>query len=146
MHKITTLDNGLRIVTQNMPGLETAYMGIFNSVGNRDEKKEINGAAHFLEHMAFKGTKTKTALEISDTIENVGGNINAYTSKEITAYTASLLGDDLHYGIDILTDILQNSTFAQEELNRERGTILQEIGMYLDMPASMVDDYFFEKA
>ena len=146
MHKITTLDNGLRVVTQNMPGLETAYMGIFNSVGNRDEKKEINGAAHFLEHMAFKGTKTKTALEISDTIENVGGNINAYTSKEITAYTASLLGDDLHYGIDILTDILQNSTFAQEELDRERGTILQEIGMYLDMPASMVDDYFFEKA
>ena len=99
MLKVSTLDNGLRIVTQNMPGLETAYMGIFNSVGNRDEKKEINGAAHFLEHMAFKGTKTKTALEISDTIENVGGNINAYTSKEITAYTASLLGDDLHYGI-----------------------------------------------
>ena len=68
MHNITTLDNGLRIVTQNMPGLETAYMGIFNSVGNRDEYKEINGAAHFLEHMAFKGTTSKTALQISDTI------------------------------------------------------------------------------
>ena len=146
MVNITTLDNGLRIVTQNMPGLETVYMGIFNSVGNRDEKKEINGAAHFLEHMAFKGTKSKTALQISDTIENVGGNINAYTSKEITAYTVSLLGDDLPLGIDILTDILQNSIFDEKELNKERGTIIQEIGMYLDVPASMVGDYFFEKA
>ena len=146
MVNITTLDNGLRIVTQNMPGLETVYMGIFNSVGNRDEKKEINGAAHFLEHMAFKGTTSKTALQISDTIENVGGNINAYTSKEITAYTVSLLGDDLPLGIDILTDILQNSIFDEKELNKERGTIIQEIGMYLDVPASMVGDYFFEKA
>ena len=146
MVNITTLDNGLRIVTQNMPGLETVYMGIFNSVGNRDEKKEINGAAHFLEHMAFKGTTSKTALQISDTIENVGGNINAYTSKEITAYTVSLLGDDLPLGIDILTDILKNSIFDEKELNKERGTIIQEIGMYLDVPASMVGDYFFEKA
>ena len=77
--------------------------------------------------MAFKGTTSKTALQISDTIENVGGNINAYTSKEITAYTVSLLGDDLPLGIDILTDILQNSIFDEDELNKERGTIIQEI-------------------
>ena len=123
MHKITTLENGLRIVTQNMPGLETVSMGIWNFVGGRDETKDINGVAHLLEHMAFKGTSTKNALQIAETIENVGGDINAYTSKEITAYYVKLLADDLHYGIDILTDILQNSTFAEDELNRERGEI-----------------------
>ena len=146
MHKITQLDNGLRIVTQNMPGLETVSMGIWNFVGGRDETQEINGVAHLLEHMAFKGTKTKNALQIAETIENVGGDINAYTSKEITAYYVKLLADDLPYGIDILTDILQNSTFAEEELNRERGVIIQEIGMYLDTPDDMIFDYWQEKA
>ncbi len=119
MHKITTLENGLRIVTQNMPGLETVSMGIWNFVGGRDETKDINGVAHLLEH---------------------------YTSKEITAYYVKLLADDLHYGIDILTDILQNSTFAEDELNRERGVIIQEIGMYLDTPDDMIFDYWQEKA
>ena len=146
MHKITTLENGLRIVTQNMPGLETVSMGIWNFVGGRDETKDINGVAHLLEHMAFKGTSTKNALQIAETIENVGGDINAYTSKEITAYYVKLLADDLHYGIDILTDILQNSTFAEDELNRERGVIIQEIGMYLDTPDDMIFDYWQEKA
>ena len=146
MHKITELDNGLRIVTQNMPGLETISMGIWNFVGGRDETKEINGVAHLLEHMAFKGTTTKNALQIAETIENVGGDINAYTSKEITAYYVKLLADDLPYGVDILTDILQNSTFAEDELNRERGVILQEIGMYLDTPDDMIFDYWQEKA
>ena len=112
MHKITTLENGLRIVTQNMPGLETVSMGIWNFVGGRDETKDIN----------------------------------AYTSKEITAYYVKLLADDLHFGIDILTDILQNSTFAEDELNRERGVIIQEIGMYLDTPDDMIFDYWQEKA
>ena len=146
MQNITELDNGLRIVTQNMPGLETVSMGIWNYVGGRDETEEVNGVAHLLEHMAFKGTKTRNALQIAETIENVGGDINAYTSKEITAYYVKLLADDLPYGIDILTDILQNSTFAEEELNRERGVIIQEIGMYLDTPDDMIFDYWQEKA
>ena len=146
MQKITELDNGLRIVTQNMPGLETISMGIWNAVGGRDEIETNNGVAHLLEHMAFKGTTTKNALQIAETIENVGGDINAYTSKEITAYYVKLLADDLHYGVDILTDILQNSTFAEDELNRERGVIIQEIGMYLDTPDDMIFDYWQEKA
>ena len=146
MLKITELENGLRIVTQNMPGLETVSMGIWNAVGGRDEVEANNGVAHLLEHMAFKGTKTKNALQIAETIENVGGDINAYTSKEITAYYVKLLADDLHYGVDILTDILQNSTFAEDELNRERGVIIQEIGMYLDTPDDMIFDYWQEKA
>ena len=146
MLKITELENGLRIVTQNMPGLETVSMGIWNAVGGRDEVEANNGVAHLLEHMAFKGTKTKNALQIAETIENVGGDINAYTSKEITAYYVKLLADDLHYGVDILTDILQNSTFDEDELNRERGVIIQEIGMYLDTPDDMIFDYWQEKA
>ncbi len=146
MIKISTLDNGLRIVTQNMPGLETVSMGIWNFVGGRDELENINGVAHLLEHMAFKGTKSRTALEIAETIENVGGDINAYTSKEITAYYVKLIAEDLPLGINILSDILQNSTFAQDELNRERGVILQEIGMYLDQPDDMIFDYWQEKA
>ena len=146
MINITTLDNGLRIVTQNMPGLETVSMGIWNFVGGRDESQNINGVAHLLEHMAFKGTATRTALEIAETIENVGGDINAYTSKEITAYYVKLIAEDLPLGIDILTDILQNSNFSEDELNRERGVILQEIGMYLDTPDDMIFDYWQEKA
>ena len=146
MLKITKLDNGLRVVTQNMPGLETVSMGIWNAVGGRDEVEANNGVAHLLEHMAFKGTSTKNALQIAETIEDVGGDINAYTSKEITAYYVKLLADDLHYGVDILTDILQNSAFAEEELNRERGVIIQEIGMYLDTPDDMIFDYWQEKA
>ena len=146
MHKITTLENGLRIITQNMQSFETVSMGIWNFVGGRDELEKNNGVAHLLEHMAFKGTKTRNALEIAETIENVGGDINAYTSKEITAYYVKLIAEDLLLGIDILTDILQNSTFAEEELNRERGVILQEIGMYLDSPDEMIFDYWQEKA
>jgi predicted Zn-dependent peptidase len=146
MLKITELDNGLRVVTQNMPGLETVAMGIWNSIGGRDEVESNNGVAHLLEHMAFKGTKTKNALQIAETIEDVGGYINAYTSKEVTAYHVRMLADDLHHGVDILTDILQNSTFAEDELNRERGVIIQEIGMYLDTPDDMIFDYWQEKA
>ena len=146
MVKITTLENGLRVVTQNMPSLETVSMGIWNFVGGRDELENINGVAHLLEHMAFKGTATKSALQIAETIEDVGGDINAYTSKEITAYYVKLIAEDLPLGIDILTDILQNSSFTEDELNRERGVILQEIGMYLDTPDDMIFDYWQEKA
>ena len=146
MTKTTTLDNGLRIVTQNMPGLETVAMGIWNSVGGRDELKKVNGVAHFLEHMAFKGTTTRTSKQIAEAIENVGGDINAYTSTETTAYHVRLIADDLPVGIDILTDILQNSTFAEEELEIERGVILQEIGRTLDSPDSKLFDQFQETA
>ena len=146
MQKITELDNGLRIVTQNMPGLETVSMGIWNAVGGRDEIETNNGVAHLLEHMAFKGTTTRTSKQIAEAIENVGGDINAYTSTETTAYHVRLIADDLPVGIDILTDILQNSTFAEEELEVERGVILQEIGRTLDSPDSKLFDQFQETA
>ena len=146
MLKTTTLENGLRIVTESMPGLETVSLGIWNFVGGRDESIEVNGVAHFLEHMAFKGTTSRSAKQIAESIENVGGDINAYTSNEVTAYHAKLIAEDLQVGVDILTDILQNSTFAKEELEVERGVILQEIGRTLDSPDSFIFDKYQETA
>ena len=102
--EITTLNNGLRVVTQNMPSLETVAMGIWNFVGARDETKKINGVAHFLEHMAFKGTTTRSATEIVETIDRVGGSINAATGKDITKYTVDLLAENLNIGVDIIYD------------------------------------------
>ena len=146
MRKVSVLNNGLRVVTHYMPAIESVTFGVWNDVGSRDESEDINGTAHFLEHMAFKGTKTKSALQIMETIESVGGYINAYTSEEITAYWVKLLAEDLHIGIDIISDIIQNSIFESKELERERGVILQEIGMYLDDPAQMVGDYWQKTA
>ena len=142
MRKLSTLDNGLRIVTHHMPAFESVTFGVWNNVGSRDEHEEINGTAHFLEHMAFKGTKTKTAKEIAEKVDNVGGFMNAFTSEETTAYFVQLLEQNLQVGIDVISDILQNSTFEPEELEKERGVILQEIGMYLDDPSEMVGDYW----
>ena len=142
MRKFSTLDNGLRVVTHQMPAFESVTFGVWNDVGSRDEHADINGAAHFLEHMAFKGTKTKSAKQIAEKIDNVGGYINAYTSEETTAYFVKLLEQDLQVGIDVISDILQNSTFDSKELEKERGVILQEIGMYLDDPSEMVGDYW----
>ena len=142
MRKLSTLDNGLRIVTHHMPAFESVTFGVWNNVGSSDEHEEINGTAHFLEHMAFKGTTTKTAKEIAEKVDNVGGFMNAFTSEETTAYFVQLLEQNLQVGIDVISDILQNSTFKPEELEKERGVILQEIGMYLDDPSEMVGDYW----
>ena len=134
MLKITELENGLRIVTQNMPGLETVSMGIWNAVGGRDEVEANNGVAHLLEHMAFKGTKTKNALQIAETIENVGGDINAYTSKEITAYYVKLIAEDLPLGIDILTD-------GKTEIERLTATAKTQIATIEARVRKQISDY-----
>ena len=134
MRKLTTLDNGLRIVTHHMASVKSVSFGAYIDVGGRDETEEIHGTAHFLEHMAFKGTKTRTAEEITETIADVGGFINAYTSTETTAYATRLLAENLNIGVDIITDILQNSIFEPKEFKKERDVILQEIAMYDDDP------------
>ena len=138
MKKLTILDNGLRVVTHHMASVKSASFGVYINVGSRDETEEINGTAHFLEHMAFKGTKTRSAKEIGQTIENIGGYINAYTSEQVTAYTTRLLAENVSVGVDIITDILQNSIFKPEEFEKERGVILEEHGMYLDTPLMMI--------
>jgi predicted Zn-dependent peptidase len=144
--QVSVLENGLRIVTDSMAEVATAAIGIWVDVGTRHEPEEINGVAHLLEHMAFKGTTRRSARAIAEEIENVGGHLNAYTSRESTAYYARVLQDDVPLAIDLLADILQHSVFDAEELQRERMVILQEIGQALDTPDDLIFDLFQEQA
>ena len=143
---VTTLDNGFRIVSEQMSGLKSASVGIWINTGGRNETLKQNGIAHFLEHMAFKGTQSRSALDIAQAIENVGGYINAYTSKEMTAYYARVLENDVPLAIDVISDILLNPIFDQRELETERGVILQEIGQSLDTPDDVIFDWLQEAA
>lgn len=140
------LSNGLRVVTDHMPHVETVTVGTWVDVGSRSEAATENGLSHMLEHMAFKGTRRRTALDIAEEVENVGGYLNAYTSREHTTYYARLLKGDLALGVDMLGDILQNSTFEPDELERERGVIIQEIGQAEDTPDDIVFDLMQDAA
>ncbi|WP_299748147.1 pitrilysin family protein [uncultured Tateyamaria sp.] len=140
------LSNGFRIVTEHMPGLASASIGIWVGAGARHEMPEQNGIAHFLEHMAFKGTERRSALQIAEAIEDVGGYINAYTSREVTAYYARVLENDVPLALDVLADILLNPVFDQSEIEVERGVILQEIGQALDTPDDVIFDWLQEQA
>jgi predicted Zn-dependent peptidase len=144
--KITTLDNGLRVAADEMKEVETVSVGVFVNTGSLNESVEINGISHFLEHMAFKGTKKRTARQIAEEFEGIGGRINAYTSKEKTVYYAKVLKQHAEFAVEFLSDILQNSTFDEVELEKERGVILQEIAMTNDTPDDIVFDYFQETA
>jgi predicted Zn-dependent peptidase len=125
-----------------MERVETVSFGAYIGAGTRHETAAENGVAHFLEHMAFKGTASRSAVDIAEAIENVGGHINAYTSREQTAYYVKLLKEDLSLGVDIIGDILCHSSFDADELERERGVILQEIGQANDTPDDIVFDHF----
>ena len=140
--RITTLDNGLRIASQSMESVESASLGVWVGAGARDESPDINGAAHLLEHMAFKGTERRSALAIAEEIEAVGGHLNAYTSRENTAYYARVLRDDVPLAVDIVADIVQHSVLDPEELSRERAVVLQEIGQAADTPDDIIFDHF----
>ena len=142
--RLTTLSNGFRIVTEHMPGLQSASAGIWVMAGGRHERAEQNGIAHFLEHMAFKGTARRTSLQIAEEIEDVGGYINAYTSREMTAYYARILKDDVALALDVIGDIVLNPAFHQADIETERHVILQEIGQALDTPDDIVFDWLQE--
>lgn len=142
MYNETRLDNGLLVVSEQMDTVETVAVGVFVGAGARLEDAKNNGISHFLEHMAFKGTQRRSALDIAAEIEGVGGNMNAYTGYESTAYYVKTLKEDMPLSLDMLADILQNPTFPEHEMERERGVILQEINHTLDTP----DDYVFELA
>ncbi len=147
MHiQISQLSNGLRIITDYISNVETVALGVWVKAGSRLETQENNGVAHFLEHMAFKGTTSRTAAELAQSIENVGGYMNASTSRETTAYYMRLLQHDIPLGMEILGDILLHSTFNETELERERGVISQELGMTLDTPDDLVFDYYQQTA
>lgn len=144
--EVSRLSNGLTVATENFPSVDTVALGVWVKSGARDERDEEHGMAHLLEHMAFKGTKRRTAFEIAAEIENVGGEINAATSVETTSFFARVLYEDLELGIDLLADILTESRFDPEELRREQHVILQEIGAAHDTPDDIVFDRFTETA
>ena len=142
--KVSTLKNGLRVISDPMPGLETAAVGVWVDTGARHETAEENGISHVLEHMAFKGTGRRSALQIAELIESVGGHLNAYTSRDQTAYFARVLKDDLPLAVDILGDILLHSSFDQTEIAREKEVIVQEIGQTYDTPDDIIFDHLQE--
>ena len=143
---VTRLPSGLTVVTDAMPHLQSASLGVWVGAGCRDEREDEQGISHLLEHMAFKGTKRRSARDIVVEIEDVGGFLNAYTGREQTAYYAKVLADDTPLVVDILADILQNSIFDAEELTRERAVVLQEIGQAEDTPDDIIFDHFQEIA
>jgi predicted Zn-dependent peptidase len=140
--RLTTLASGLRIVTDAMPHLETASLGVWVGAGSRHERAAEHGLSHLLEHMAFKGTRRRSARAIAEEIEAAGGDLNAATSTEHTAYYAHVLAEDAALAIDILADIVTDSIFDADELEREKGVILQEIGAVEDTPDDFVFDLF----
>lgn len=139
---ITTLSNGLRIVSASIPHAQTVSVGVWVDAGARDERTAEHGIAHMLEHMAFKGTATRTAAEIALEVEDRGGYINAHTSREETAYYLRLLAEDLEFGVSLLADIITASTLPDDEIDREKGVIIQEIGQAADTPDDIVFDLF----
>ena len=143
--KISQLENKLTIATDTINNFETVSLGLFVNIGSVNENSKQVGISHFLEHMAFKGTEKRTALEISYEIESVGGFINAFTSKEMTAFHVKVLKDNVNLAVDIISDIVQNSTFDKIEFEKERGVIIQEIRQLNDAPDDLVFDMFQSK-
>jgi predicted Zn-dependent peptidase len=144
--EITRLASGLSVVTDQMPHLETASLGVWIGSGSRNEKADEHGISHLLEHMAFKGTKRRSARQIAEAIEAVGGDLNAATSVESTGYFARVLKADVPLALDVLADILSEPTFDAEELRREQNVIVQEIGATEDAPDDLVFDRLQETA
>jgi predicted Zn-dependent peptidase len=143
---ITRLANGFTVATERMPEIATATVGVWVGTGSRHEMPHEHGLSHLIEHMAFKGTARRSARQIAEDIENVGGDINAATSVEYTSYTARVLGENVDVAIDVLGDILINSAFEPAELAREKSVILQEHAAVEDTPDDLIYDAFMETA
>ena len=144
--RTSALSNGLRIVTHVMPQVETVSLGVWLDVGARYETLGQNGISHLLEHLAFKGTRSRSAKQLAEEIEAVGGHLNAFTSREHTTYYARLMKDDLPLGLDILSDIVLNATYRSDELSREKEVIIQEIGQVRDTPDDLIFEFLQEAA
>ena len=140
MHKLFTLNNGLRVIADKNEGVNSVSVGIMIGNGSRNEELNINGISHFLEHMMFKGTTTRTSKEIVESIENLGGQLNAYTSKEATCYYVKNLYTHLDLSLEVLSDMILNSTFDIDEIEREKGVVIEEINMTEDSPEDVLFD------
>ena len=140
----TVLPNGLRLLTEAVPAMRSVSFGVWVGVGSRDETRQLSGVSHFLEHLLFKGTRRRSALDISAAIEAVGGETNAFTTKEYTCYYARVLDADLPLAIDVVCDLVTDSVLAVADIETERGVILEEIAMHDDEPSEEVHDIFAE--
>lgn len=140
----TELPGGLRIVTEQIPYVRSIALGVWLTVGSRDENDANNGIAHFIEHMLFKGTKNRNTQQIADSLESVGGSLDAFTTKELTCYGAHILDEHLSLAVEILADILINSIFDPAEIEKEKDVVLKEINHYKDTPEDMIFEYFYQ--
>jgi len=143
-YKKTVLSNGLRIVTERIPHVRSVALGIWVATGTRDETPANNGISHFVEHMVFKGTRKRSAREIAECIESVGGYLNAFTSKEVTCFYAHLLDEDLARAVDVLADLVTGPLFDEEEIQKEKGVVLEEINNLEDTPEELVHEQFLK--
>jgi len=144
MYRKTTLDNGVRIVTESMPEFRSATIGIWADVGSSAESAERRGVSHLVEHMLFKGTQKRSARRIAEEMDGVGGNLNAFTDKETTCYYAKVMDQHIPLAVDVLTDMFLHSRFEPEELSKEQKVVLEEIKMYDDSPDEMIHDLFIQ--
>ena len=140
--RVTTLDNGIRVITELMPHVRSVAVGVWVSSGSRMESKERNGISHFIEHMLFKGTANRSAEDIASEMDSLGGNMDAYTSRELVSYNAKVLDERLEDAFDVLTDLVRNPVFREEDLEREKGVILEEMKAEVDNPEYQVQDLF----
>ena len=144
MYRKTTLPSGVRVITESMPAFRSASLGIWADVGSAAEVPERRGISHLVEHMLFKGTQRRTARQIAEEMDGVGGNLNAFTDKESTCYYAKVMDQHLPLAVDVLSDMFLNSTFAPDELAKEQNVVLEEIKMYDDSPDELIHDLFIQ--
>lgn len=142
--KKTRLDNGLRVVSESVPYVDSVSVGVWIGAGSRDEDSSHRGVSHFLEHMLFKGTERRSARQIADEMDMIGGHLNAFTDKEYTCYYAKVLSEHLDLGLDLLSDMILHSAFENEELELEKNVVLEEIKRHEDTPDDIVHDLFAE--
>src|ERR1700749_3449637 len=140
--RTTTLPNGLLVLTERMPHLRSVSMGVWLDCGSRDETLEVNGISHFLEHMVFKGTTTRSAQQFAREVDSIGGNLDAFTGKETVCFNIKVLDDNVPAALDLLSDLVLHPTFAADDVRREQGVILEEIKMDEDNPDYLVHELF----
>src|SRR6476660_8164140 len=145
MHRKIVLDNGVRVVTERMPSAKSVTVGVWVNVGSRDEEKGEEGFSHFIEHMFFKGTRTRSAMQISREIDALGGEMNAFTGRETTTFYVKVLDQHLPQALVLLSDLFHHAKFASKEVEKEKQVVLEEMRMVEDDPEDLVQDMHMEQ-
>src|ERR1044071_3952167 len=140
--EITPLANGVRVITEAMPHVRSVSVGVWIGAGSRRETAEQNGISHFIEHMLFKGTSRRSAQDIAHSVDSIGGNLDAFTAKELVCFNTKVLDQHLSLAFDVLADLVLNPLFREEDIEKEKGVILEEIKMEADSPDYLVHEIF----